>query len=143
MPSLDEQIEARIEQAEDRKIKEKAAVVARHLGSYDYWDKPGERGYKSIYERGNFRIEDSSFFEDSGDGSVAGAGSSITYRGKVVFVEGGSTICSYIPGPWEGILTKLYKRAKLIANEEHGERRREMARKKGEREDQERPRWGL
>lgn len=143
MPSLDEQIEARIEQAEYKRIRERAAVVARHLGSYNSWDNPGEWGYNSLYERGNLRIEDSSFFEDDGDGSVAGVDSSITYRGEVVFVGGGSTIHSYIPGPWEGILTKLYKKAKLIANEKHEERRRETAREKGESGDQERSRWGL
>jgi len=140
MPSLDEQIEERREQAKDRRIREKAAVVARHLGSYDSWDKPGENGHKSLYEQDGLRIEDSSFFEDGGDGCVTGEGLGIIYRGKVVFVEGGSTICSYIPGPWEGILTKLYNRAKLIAYEE---RRRETARKKGESGDQERSRWGL
>ena len=143
MSSLDEQIEARIKQAEVEGIGKKVAVVARHLGSYDSWDNPGEGGHESFYEVGNLKIEDSSFFEDGGDGSVAGAGSSITYRGEVVFEKDGSIICSYIPGPWEGILTKLYDRAKLIADEEHEERRREIARKKGERGDQERSRWGL
>ena len=143
MPSLDEKIKARIERAKDGRISEKAAVVARYLGSYDSWDKPGEKGHKSLYERGNLRIKDSSFFEDGGDGSVAGAGLGITYRGEVVFVEGGSTIRSYIPGPWEVILDELYDRAKLIAYEESEERRRETARKKGERGDQERLKWGL
>lgn len=143
MPSLGELIEARIEQAEDGRIRKKAAVVARHLGSYDSWNKPGEGGHNALYEQGSLRIEDSSFFEDGGDGIVAGAGSSITYRGKVVFVEGGSTICSYIPGSWEGILDELYDRAEIIANEEHAERRREIARKKGESGDQERLKWGL
>lgn len=143
MPSLDEQIETRREQAKDRRIREKAAVVARHLGSYDSWDKPGENGHRSLYEVGNFIIKDSSFFEDGGDGSVAGADSGITYKGKVVFVEVGSTIRSYIPGPWEEILTRLYNRAKIIAYEEREERRREIARKKGESGDQERSRWGL
>lgn len=137
MPSLDEQIEERREQAKDGRISEKAAVVARYLGSYDSWDKPGERGHKSIYEVGKLKIEDSSFFEDGGDGSSAGAGSSITYGGEVVFVVGGSTIRSYIPGPWEGILDELYDRAKLIAYEER------TARKKGERGYQERLKWGL
>ena len=143
MPSLDEQIEARREQAKDRKISEKAAVVARHLGSYDSLDEPNKGGHKSLYEQGNLRIEDSFSFEDLGDGLCAAAGSSIIYKGKVVFAEGGATICSYIPGPWEGILTKLYNRAKLIADEEREERRRETVRKEGEKGDQKRSRWGL
>ena len=107
MPSLDKQIEARIGQAEDRGIRKKAVVVARHLGFYDSWDRPGEMGHKSLYERGNLKIEDSSFFEDGGDGTFVGGSSSVTYRGNLVFVEDGSTIRSYIPGPWEGMLTKL------------------------------------
>lgn len=143
MPSLDEQIEERIEQAEDGGILKMAAVVARHLGHYDSWNKPGDGGHESLYGQGDLRIKDFSFFEAGGDGIVAGVGLSITYRGEVVFVEDGSTICSYIPGPWEVILTKLYKRAKPIADGEHEERRREIARKKGERGDQERLKWGL
>ena len=73
MPSLGELIEARIEQAEDGRIRKKAAVVARHLGSYDSWDRPGEGGHRSIYERDTLRIEDSSFFEGGDDRCVAGA----------------------------------------------------------------------
>ena len=143
MPSLDEQIESRREQAKDRRIRERAAVVARYLGSYSSWDEVSKKGHKSFYEQGNLRITDSFSFEDSGDGGGVASGSSITYKGNVVFEEGGSTIRSYVPGSWEGLLTRLYDKAMLIANKKSEEISAEATRKERESEDQEKSRWGL
>jgi hypothetical protein len=130
MSDLEKKIEARKQQARDRNISSKAALIARTLGRTDEWDdyKHGSReeGRKSVYEKDGLRITDEFNSVTSSDGGGGCGGSTtVEFRGKKVFEEYSSDrIESYAPGAWEKQLDALHVQAK---EKDAGERRKAAA----------------
>lgn len=136
MPSIDEKIEARKKQAEEKEIDRKASFVARYLGNTEELDTHRKVDRTSIYKRNNFLIYDSDGHVNGSDGLMGYSGTKITYKNEVVYNRGGGTLYSYIPGPWEGQLTKLFNKAQPIA-EEKNKQDEQNARDEKRREDKE------
>tara|TARA_Y100000034_G_scaffold80093_1_gene96109 strand:+ start:1077 stop:1523 length:447 start_codon:yes stop_codon:yes gene_type:complete len=145
--SLEQKIEARIRQAEDRRIEYRARVIAEGLGSGGSYVMEGGRGeeIKYTYEGNNLVIEDSSFYIEESDGAVAGTGTGIKYNGEEVFKTGGGRMSVYVPGErsWERVLNKLYDEAIPALEEKQRKRKKGELKKKEAEERKEAKKWGL
>ncbi len=107
MDTLKDRIEARKQEAKDKKIGDKAQLVANVLGSQNTKRVHGGTEYTGEFSNDSFRINWE--FVSLMDG--CGGGTEIRYKGSLVFHEGGGDIHSYIPGAWEGPFEALYLQA--------------------------------
>ncbi|HIH24131.1 TPA: hypothetical protein HA251_03800 [Candidatus Woesearchaeota archaeon] len=142
-PSLEQLIAMRKKEAEKKNIGSKASTIARYLGNYSTKREGSTKSSTGIYKDSTFDIRDTSWEDNGSDGMAAGYGTTVTYKGNVVFDSGGSTICAYVPGTWETHFDQLYKKASKAAEVAAAERRREIARQQSAREQELRARFGL
>ncbi len=103
LKTLEDQVNARIQEAKDKEIDHKAGVITRTLGETD--ERSIMRG--ASYQSKTLGIETYSVFgyEEFGHGTM------ISFKGKCVFDQGGQTVYSYIPGSWTKTIDRLYKTA--------------------------------
>lgn len=118
--SLEERIMAKREkQAEEREISEKAGCIAKFArykeggeGNIGPKELPnGITSEKYIFKGSGLEIEDSSYFQVAGDGAMAAFGTTIKYKSRTVYEDGGGGLRSYVPGKWEKLLDALYLKA--------------------------------
>jgi hypothetical protein len=130
MSDLEKKIESRKQQARDRNISSKAALIARALGHTDEWDTHSygshNEGRRSVYEKDGLRITDEFNSVTASDGGGGCGGSTtIEYKGKKVFEEYGyDRIESYAPGAWEKQFDAVHAEAK---KKDASNRRKEAA----------------
>lgn len=111
---LEAQIEARKQEAKDKKISDKLSLVMRVLGNH-YDETTSNSNLRCfIFTDGNMQIETMSGYCGHCRDAMGVSHKQINYKDKMVFYEGGSDIETYIPGPWEGLLTKLANKAKKV-----------------------------
>ena len=118
--TLEERIEERKKQAEDRMISFKAEQVATRLGQGGAYGGMMYAGSSKKYHfaRGELAIGFNSYNPDNEGSDIRTV--TITYKGGIVYHHE-SVIESYIPGEWEEQLNKLYATPKpvpVISSEE-------------------------
>jgi len=142
--TLEQQVEERKQQAKDRQISHKASSVAFFLGGTHSLDnREGRTGERSCYDKAGIRIESESGEVSSHDGSMGFQGLSIKYQGVSVFEEGGLSITTYVPGPWEEELDRLYKKAEAVAKQRAEDEADAARKKEAQKEADTRKNWGL
>jgi len=136
---LEAKIYDRMNQAKDRRIREKAAVIAQYLGKgYETTDEK-----KYTFKGSNFLIKDDYKIYRDHDGPMAGFGTNIYYKGQQVYKEGGGQIHSYIPGDWEETLNQLYSKAEKAMEQKEREEKTRLKKEQKKKEEELRAKWGL
>jgi len=151
MSTLQEQIEARKDEAGRKGIQRKAETIARHLGV----DRKPQDGSWHVFENSRLKID----VQDKcarHDEDYASTCTRIEYDGKAVYVWSGDTrlddrtrfdgivgLTSYIPGDWEQALDALCQLSE--GRRASAEKAAETAKTAQTALDQEaeRKRWGL
>lgn len=142
--SLAAQIQQRKKQAEDRGISSKAYRVARYLGLHvSLDDRNGTSGNKYTFVDSNFKIEHRNGEISGSDGAMGFVGLDIHYKLSPVFVEGGGTLYTYIPGKWEKELDALQAKAEEAQKLSEKRKKENSKIKQQEKEKEERKKWGL
>ncbi len=141
--SLKQEIEQRIKQSKDKKINDKASLVARILGTNTPINERDQEGSNSLFEGKVLHIEDYYSILRAGDGDSFACSTEIKYHGNVVYKQGGGTVYSYIPGPWERSLNRLYEGALAEEKLIQASQTQENKTKRRKDETEERKKWGL
>jgi len=136
---LESKINERRKQAKDKRIREKAAVIAKYLGKG--FETTDESDY--TFKGSNFSIKDNYKVYYDHDGPMAGFGTNIYYKGQQVYKEGGGQIDSYIPGDWEKILNQLYTKAEKVMEQKEKEKAAQLKKEQKEEEAGIKAEWGL
>lgn len=136
---LEAKINERRKQAKDRRIREKAAVIAKYLGNGHETTDEGEYTFKGS----NFLIKDNYKVYHDHDGPMAGFGTNIYYKGQQVYDEGGGQIYSYIPGDWEKTLNQLYSKAEKAKGQKEREEKSRLKKGQEKKEEELKTKWGL
>lgn len=137
--TLEAKIEERKKQAKDRQIHEKARDIAKYLGQgYETTD---ERQY--TFEGSDLLIMDDFKVVHGSDGSMAGFGTNIYYKGEQVYKDGGGQIYSYIPGRWEETFNKLYSKAEKARKKKEKEEKPRLEKERRKKEKKIKAKWGL
>lgn len=143
MSDLDKKIEARKQEARDKRIAEKAITIARYLGkTTEINHEVGsgrETGFENIFRCEAFAVLHVRTETSGSDGLSGGSILKITTGDKVVFDDGNS----FIPGPWELDLDVLYIKAR---NKEKKANRAEAEAKEEKQRQEEAAKaakWGL
>ena len=140
---LKRQIEKRKAEAREKKIREKAGVIARGLGQDDSRRYGRDEITEFLYDEKPFEIKHYLALSSEGRGKILGRSISVKFNGKEVYEVSGINIKSYIPGEWEKLFNDLYERA--IPEEEKREvvvREQNEIKRKDEKA-RERMKWGL
>ena len=106
--TLEEKIEERKKQAENRNISVKASTIAKYFGFRRTKPDCGDETTVYKFSNENFVINNQWTVYREG---VVGFGTDISYKEQTVFSMGGGTIYSYVPGDWETELNNLYASA--------------------------------
>ena len=144
LKDLEERIEERKQQAEERQIAKKATTVAQKVGVKDLYNN-GRDQHGIIYTFFGVPvlISHDDYCPDYEGGAIPTV--KVSHEGKLVYHKCANTIESYIPSPWEQQLNRLYEQVLSPSNifskekteeryrmaEEYRERLREKAAKFG------------
>ena len=108
--TLEEKIQERKKQAEERQIAHKATSIAQKVGSKNSsgtGDRPGTTYTFYAFSRGDFDVHHDDFPDYKG-GVISII--KIGYEGALVYHKEGDDIKSYLPGTWEKLLDHFYER---------------------------------
>jgi hypothetical protein len=154
--TLEEKIEERQQQAEQRDIFGKAMLVAKMLGSVDNSTRIQTRDTKSLTHVFNDKASslavrhtfEEQYISSNVDGSYTDTRRdlSITYKGNEVFRANGAvadSVYTYVPGPWEKNLDALQPAAIEKVREAQDRITHQETWKKAAAEKATRAKWGL
>ncbi len=154
--TLDEKIEARKQQAAERKIFAKGSIVAEKLGKVDYLTSSLSKDQKVLTHVfsdaaaplvvKHKRVEDYSYSSVDGYAESTSRHVTISFKGSEVFSAGGygaSNVYAYVPGAWEKALDFLQPAAQQEVKKEQDADAQKISRKKAAEEAAKRKQWGL
>lgn len=141
--SLNEQVAARICEAERKKIGQIAWTIASALGTHRSLNEDRVTGDEYTFERSGLKIHYSSGTISGSDGDAWFCGTKIFFSNALVFHQGGGTIYSYIPGAWEKKLVALHAKAVIAQKKQDRKKEKEAAAAQAKKDGETRAHWGL
>lgn len=129
--TLEEKIQERKKQAEERQIAHKATSVAQKIGSKNSSGTGDREKTYTFYafSRGDFDVHHDDFPDYKGGViSIIKVG----YEGELVYHKEGDDIKSYLPGTWEKLLDHFYEQITTLQqpSREESERLKKESEKK-------------
>lgn len=144
-PSLKIQIEKRIEEAQQKRISEKAQLIASTLGDPTIFRIEDFYGDEYTFTNECLKVQSSNgnWKERRGNCTIPFYYRRIYYNNSLVFHNDEGNFCSYIPGEWEVEFNELVKQAEAKRPEVDIREADRRAREQHEIDERERRKWGL
>ena len=111
MATLEEKVEERKKQAEERQISQKATTIAQKLGSGHPYGTGDRHGTIYTFSDTDLIINHDDYYPDYEGEAIPTI--MVNYEWKVVYCKSGREVESYIPGAWEAKLDQFYEQSKL------------------------------